>query len=164
MKLYEISENYQRALETLFDPETGEINETSLALLDKSAGDFQTKGLSVVHYIRNMETSLDAIDREVKRLDKIKKRIEKESEWLRSYLLNNMTANGIKEISCPYLTIKTRINGESLDVQNEKMIPQKYFDERTVYKLDRIRLKKDLQKGEQVMGAGLKRTVSLKIG
>ena len=163
MKLYQITNEYQSVLSRLFDPETGEIDNNALEVLNIIDKRFEDKGIDVVHHLRNIESDIECVDREIERLSRIKKRINSESEWLREYLKSNMLEKGITEISCPYFKIMIRDCPESVDVPCEAQIPQKYFIEKTTYKLDKIAIKKDIKAGIEVEGASLKRNKSLVI-
>lgn len=104
-----------------FDEET--INDT----LEGESGEIQSKIESYGFVIRDRTSFADAMTAEIERMtarrDAEVKRIEKTKEWL----LSSMVALGIKNIECPAFTISVQNNPPSVEIYNDKLIPEEYM-------------------------------------
>jgi len=125
MKLYEIAEIFQIALQNSVDQETGEISEQALIRLDEIGTDLREKAKNVGAYIGNLEAEADAIRKAEKRMAKRRKSLERQAKQMREYLLVNMERCGISEISTPYFVLKLRKcppSKDELEVQDAKLV------------------------------------------
>lgn len=104
-----------------FDEET--INDT----LEGESGEIQAKIESYGFVIRDRASFADAMTAEIERMtarrDAEVKRIEKTKEWL----LSSMVACGMKNIECPAFTISVQDNPQSVEIYNDKLIPEEYM-------------------------------------
>ncbi len=155
MKLYELAADYETAFGALVDPETGEMAENALMILDSLQTDIKDKGLAVATYIKNIDADAEALEAEEKRMAARRKAIVSRKEWLKSYLRTNMEACGISEISSPYFSVKLKKCPPSVHVFEEDMVPSDYFKEKTTVSLDKIKMKQDIQAGIVIPGAEL---------
>lgn len=153
MKLYEIADVYQIALQRSIDPETGEISEQALARLDAIGTDLQEKAKNVAAYIGNLEAEAAAIREAEKRMAERRKSLERQAERMREYLRTNMERTGISEITCPYFAIKLKKCPPSVEVLNASELPVQYF--RQVVEVDKIAIAKALKEDRDVPGARL---------
>ena len=93
---------------------------------------------------------------------------EREIERKQNYLLENMMRCKIKEISCPYFTLRVKTNPYSTDVYDEKLIPENFMRTRLITKAeikpDKEAIKKYVLKtNEQVPGATVLQKTKLQI-
>lgn len=97
-----------------------------LALQDTMAaiqGEFDIKAESIVMLRRNIEGDIAAIDKEVERLNELK-RIKKNSVGqLTDYLRRNMEAADIKSIKRPLFTITLALAPEKVIINSKDEIP-----------------------------------------
>ena len=163
MNLYEIANEYQILLDQTFDSETGEINETALACLDKVADDMKHKGVAIASYIRNIEAEEEAIEEAIKRMEARKNQLLRKTKSLVDYLQSNMERCAISEISCPYFVIKLKKCPVSIDVINESEIPSEYLKVKKIVSVDKVKIKEELQAGVCINGVALKQNMRLEI-
>ena len=92
----------------------------------------------------------------------------KEINRLQDYLKINMERCKIKEINCPYFTIKLKINPPSTDILDESQIPEQYMRTREIVKTeikpDKNAIKEEVLKtGVQIPGAFVTQKTQVKI-
>jgi len=99
MKLYELSDQLQQAMDLLedqIDHETGEIipgdYEAAEELLHETQESFDRKALDVACAIKSFSAEADAINDEIKRLTQRKRSAENKARWLKCYLSNHIDA------------------------------------------------------------------------
>lgn len=126
MKLYEIAIDHQKALATLeqIDDLTQEDIQDNMSALTAT---FEEKALSVGAFIKNLEAEARAIKEAENNMVVRRKRIERQVNGLKDYLLINMCAINSKPISCPEFDIKLRSCPLSIEVIDESKIANKYF-------------------------------------
>jgi hypothetical protein len=163
MKLYQLTDDYEKVLGELYDDETGEVSETSLSKLNAIGDALENKAIALASFIKNMEAESAAISLAKEAMGLREKRIKDRMEWLKSYLLNNMERTGKTEISCPYFLIKLKKNPVSTEILNEFLLPEKYKKEKLVTTVDKNKIKADIQNGIEVPGATLVQKTKLDI-
>ena len=106
--------------------------------MDGIIGEFEVKAENVVMLSRNIGGDIDAIEKEVDRLNELK-RIKKNTVGkLNDYLRRNMEAADIKSIKRPLFTITLALAPEKVIVDKEDELP----DDLTVVKTDIVADKK----------------------
>lgn len=165
MNLYQIANQYQSILNQTFDPETGEVNNTAMEMLENVKDDINEKGVAVACYIKNMEAERDAIDSAKKAMADREKRLDKRMEYLKYYLKFNMEKCGITSISSPYFEIKIKNNPVSVHIYDEASLPDEYFREKIVKTRspDKALIKAAIESGTHLGAAGLVRETRLEI-
>ena len=111
--------------------------------------------------LRDRESFVDAISKEIERLTERmnaeKKRIERTKNWL----LSSMVTLEIKHVECPLFTIAVQDNPPSVDVYNDNLIPEEYMrvpePKPPVPAPDKRLILSDLKAGKEVAGCVLKR-------
>src|SRR4030042_5817606 len=96
MKLYEIQKSIEDILESV-DEETGEIPENLCEKLALYEGDKLVKVENTVHFMKNLESDIEAIKNEETRLNNLRKSRERRLEWIKKYLLDNLHGETFKE-------------------------------------------------------------------
>jgi len=143
-----------------------EIDEQTFAdTLEGLSGDLEVKATNVAMFVRNLEASAEAIKAAEKQMAERRKALEAKADRIRQYLLDNMNRTGITKIDCPYFVLSVRKNPPAVEVLNQDMIPDEYFDipEPPAPTLNKNRLKEDLKAGVVVEGAKLMAGQSLSI-
>jgi hypothetical protein len=163
MNLYKIAQDYENILANTFDPETGEINENAIALLEIAKSTVEEKSIAVASYIKNLDAERKAIEDAKKSMAEREKSLERRVEWLTNYLQSNMERCGISEIKSPYFGIKLRKCPISVDVQDEKIIPNDYKKTKEIVSIDKLKIKEEILAGVVVPGATLKQNNRLEI-
>lgn len=125
MKLYELTAQY-RALETLEvseDLPPDVIRDT----LEGLTGELQDKATNVAMFIRNLESTAEAIDEAAETMRKRGARLRERAQSLQQYLLLNMQACGITKIESPFFTLAVKKNPPTVIVTDEEAIPAEYM-------------------------------------
>lgn len=154
MKLYELTSNYLQFFNQLenddVDPET--IRDT----LDCIEGAIEEKAQSTARMIKTMESTSDAIEAEIKRLQQRKKVNDNKVSWLKKYIQHQLELVGMDKIKTPTFTISLQNNPPAVQIDDEKHIPASYL---TVvpeqYVPDKERIAEALKNGEAVPGCQL---------
>ena len=163
MNLFEISNEYQAVLSETFDHETGEVNETSLAKLDELTEKIEDKGVAVASFIKNLDAERKAVEDAKKAMAEREKSLERRAEWLTNYLQTNMERCGINEIKSPYFIVKIKKCPLSVDIQDEKLLPNDYKKVKEITTIDKLKIKDELLCGVIIPGARLKQNNRLEI-
>jgi hypothetical protein len=160
--LYEITDSV-RELQTL--AMDGDIPEDCLRdTLEAVGGEFKDKAKQVAFVIQNMGAPIPAIDAQIARLQAMKKSIQSREEWLKNYLLENMTAAGITEIACDLFTLSISKGRESVSVDNMDLLADEYVRVKTDISADKVAIAAAIKAGIAVAGASMVRgSPSLKI-
>lgn len=161
MRLFEYTAQYKQALITLDDLELPD--DVVADTLEALRGDITEKGKNVAMYIRNMEADIHGV-KEVRRgFDVRLKAMENRVKSLKDYLLNNMQAAEITEISCPLFVIKPRKNPPAVLITDEIVLASKYKKKHMEIKIDKTKIKNDIKDGKTVGGAELTQSWRLDI-
>ena len=157
LSLYQLSNNYVQALDFLTDPEQdlplAVVNDT----LEGLEGELQDKAVNVAKFLRNMETTVQAIKAAEDAMAKRRKALDTRVTWLKDYLKTTMEATGISKIECPYFKLSIAKNPAALELFDTAAIPAQYKHSETVTieHIDKATLKSDLAKGQSIQGARL---------
>lgn len=125
MKLYELTAQF-RDLEALassdeLPPEV--IRDT----LEGLQGQLQDKATNVALFIRNLESTADAIDEAAEGMRLRGERLRKRAQSLNEYLLFNMISAGISKVESPFFTLQVKTNPPTVVIDTEKLIPDMYM-------------------------------------
>ena len=151
MNLYELSHQYQNALESLNDMDLPE--EAIKDTLEALGGELMDKYKNVALYKQNLMVVAQAKKDAAKAMNEQAKAIENKAMRLMDYLDENMKRNGITEITCPYFTVKYRKNPPSVIIYDESMLPESMIRTKTTTAPDKIAIKKAIESGEEIGGA-----------
>lgn len=165
MKLYELT-NEVRALDDLYmscvDEETGEImdSETLEELETMLQTQIKEKAGNLIKFFIINDDYIETIDKEIKRLTGLKKRIENKKETFKKYVKNNMEQMGIKKIETELGNFSLRAS-KSVNIYDESLIDDRFITQEIKYKISKTDIKKAIEKGEQVNGAVIESKNSL---
>lgn len=125
MKLYELTAQYRslEALEASEDIPPDVIRDT----LEGLTGELQDKATNVALFIRNLESTADAIDEAAETMRKRGARLRERAQSLQQYLLLNMQSCGITKIESPFFTLAVKKNPPSVIITDEEAIPDEYM-------------------------------------
>ena len=168
LTLYGISKEMiamEELWEMAIDEETGEIKDA--ALLEELQKGIETtlmeKSADIVKYYKNRDSLIESIDKEIKRLQELKKTGEKKQDSFKNYIKMCMEKMGVKKIETSNGNISLRKTPESVELIDEEIIPEKFKTTVQLEKISKTDIKKALQEGEEVPGATLKRGMSINI-
>ena len=127
-------------------------------------GQFNDKAVAVIYVVQNMDSDIEAIDLEIKRLSARKKAIQNKTESIREYLRINMEANEITKIDCPLFSITLAKGRDVVVIDNEAIIPDELMVSSVAIKPDKAEILRRLKGGEIIEGAHIdKSKTSLRI-
>lgn len=145
MNLYEIKQEFEKAIEECVDMETGEIiNPTRL---DELNMDLTDKRENVALYIKNLSAEAKAIDEEAKNLTNRKRVLNNKVEGLKKYLADNLEGHKFETAK---VVVSFR-KSEQLEINSIKHIPTEYLISQEP-KIDKVALKNSIKQGAVING------------
>ena len=146
MHLYEITSEFQAAMKTMEEMElTPEEIKDNLAAIE---GEFETKAIDSIKWLRTLDGNIATLDIEIKRMQEMKKAIQNRQASFKEYVSSNMQATGIDKIECPLFKITLRKPPLIATVTDESLLPPKYLVVKTVQSVDKRTLLADLKLGK----------------
>lgn len=148
--LYQITNALQvlqeKEIEEMTDEEREQLQDKLKELLIQKSG-------SVIQFIQNIQSSIDGIKNEEKRLKEARQYLENRQTKFQEYVLKCMENINAKEIITDSGILKVRNNPLSVEVIDEDKIPSKYKKQVMETKIDKIKIKDDFKKtGEIIEG------------
>ena len=138
--------------------EDGEIEqEVAMDTLDSLLPVVKEKGVNVAAVVLNKEADIKALKEAELRIKARRERLQKSMESLKGYLLENMQACGIEEISCPEFLVKRAKNPPRVEVEDMESLPLNYVKEKVTRAPDKTLIKKAIESGEEIQGASITR-------
>lgn len=159
MKLYEIADEYRLALSELTDLEDEAVVDT----LDALKGELEVKTMNIIQYTCEMDATIQAMKAAEANMATRRKSLENKKKRIQDYVKTVMESSDVTKIETPEMVISIVSNPPKVDVELEEIIPEEYFKEERVLKLDKAALKKALKDDPDIMGAKLVQTTRLKI-
>ncbi len=156
MNLYELTQNYLQVLEMA---ESGEDLADTLESLEDA---IEVKAENTAKVIKQLEANAEMLANESKRLSERKSAIENNVRNLKRYLQEQLEKCGKTKIKGEIFTVAIQNNPQSVEVIDETKIPLEFFVEQAP-KLDKKTLLQHLKNEEQIPGASLKQSQSLRI-
>lgn len=138
----------------------GELTEELANALSITQEQFQEKAISYGYVLKSFDNSIDLIDKEIERLKELKQRATKRQGMIKERLSEAMNEFGIEKLNTATLSLSFR-KSESVEIENERLIPFKYKDFATTISKNRINL--DIKDGVTVDGARLITNKTLQI-
>lgn len=161
MNVYELSIEYAERIADLENCETEEEQDAILAVIDSLDEDIEQKAEAYARIIRNYRASVDTYASEIKRLQSAKSAAEKAVERMTDYLHYAMEIAGKTAVQTTIGKFSRQLNPPSVDVLDEKAIPETYFIPQPA-KLDKKSLLADLKMGKEIPGANMVRKEGLR--
>lgn len=160
MKLYQIANDYEQALNELSDAEgiMPEILDDTLAHLKEP---LEQKILNLAAYIKNIDSETKAMRDYEKAMAERRKKLENKAKNIKSYISEIMQRTELSKVSGTEFDVSVRKGAYSAAVLDEKVIPDEFV--RTKREIDKMALREALKKGEKINGAHLEQSLSLVI-
>ena len=149
MKLHEMSKDYIGFLES--DMEGEQLTEC----LDSIEDSFDNKANNIVKLVSSLNVDVEGIDKELKRLQAMKKAITNNQERLKEYLRYNMELTGINKIKHSLFSItlgKPTVTAEIVDID---FLPDNFVSTDVVMKANKKEILRALKSGKDIPGAVL---------
>lgn len=157
MNLYDLTGNWQKVYDMDLDEETWFDTLTSI---DEAIED---KAENIAKLIRSLDADVEAYNNEIKRLSDRKRVAENKIKSVKAYLQSNMEQLGKEKFKTELFSFGIQNNPAGVDITNEQAIPVEFITVETVKKIDKRGLIQALKDGEDISGAELKQSRSLRI-
>ena len=153
MNIYQITQEFLQIKELLEEEELTPELEKALVLTQEN---LMQKGIDYGYVIKSLEDDTKAVKQEIDRLTAIKKRLENNTERLKTTLTNAMTFFEIKKITTPTMTISVR-DYPIVNILDEALIPDDYWNEtvKVTRTIGKAEIKHAINEGATVEGAEL---------
>lgn len=164
--LYELCNIHSNLAEIIDSVADEDLDKESINLMMANLGvAIKDKCTSIAGVIKNFEHHIDGIKKIEEAAYLRRKRIERNLEQLKSYMLKGMIEADINKIISPQFDISVKSNPLSVDIYNESLLPKEYFKEKvvTTVTIDKNKIKEDIKTGLDVPGATLTQNKRLEI-
>lgn len=166
--LYELTNNFievDRLISEYLENGEEELAENLVKANQIIVKEIENKSVGFIYMFRNMDSQIDAIDAEIKRLQDLKKSVKNKEDRLKTILKDSMEAMGTKKIDTDLGKISIRNNPGSLIVDDIDLVPTTYKTEvvTTTVKVDTNLVKKLIKNGVEIEGCHLEAGTSLTI-
>ena len=162
MTLYQISQEHRALADALQDMD---LDEATIADTLEAESSLVEKSQSVAFVIRNMETFAASVKAEADAMTERAKRVQKRADSIKAYLHSCMALAGVQKIEHPQFTLSIAKNPISVQILDDKQIPAKFMrqPEPPPPAPDKKAIKAAIEAGEEVPGAKLAQSTSLRI-
>ncbi|MCO4330301.1 siphovirus Gp157 family protein [Staphylococcus hyicus] len=157
--LFKLSTSYQQVLDLI---EQGMNPDDLKDTLDSIEVELNVKVDNTIGLKRSVDADVDAIDKEIKRLQGLKQQKQNHSERLKNYLQDMLDIQGLQKFRTSTNYIYKRKNAPSVHITDEKLIGNDYWVSREP-KLNKKQIRDDIKAGITVEGAELRDSESLVI-
>jgi hypothetical protein len=165
MNLYQITQEFLE-LASMIEDAGGEVNDAILEELAISRDNFSHKAEGYARLILKWDSEIETASAEIKRIQALKKAKENSVARLKETLLFALQAfgqednKGVKRYDTALFKLSTR-RSLAVEITDEATLP----DEAFVFKkeVSKTAIKKLLEEGQELEGAGMKENVSLQI-
>lgn len=159
MKLYELALSYLEVQNLIEEGASIEAVQDTLEAISEA---IEVKAENVAKLIKSIDAECEVIKVEEKRLADKRRALENKQKHLKQYVQQQLELAGIKKVKSPLFTISIQKNPASCYIPDETLISDEYKIPQPP-KVDKDTIKKLLNDGKVVEGAGLKQTESLRI-
>lgn len=128
MKLYELTDAYAELAALLDECESEEEAAQLWAQMDEIGASIAEKADNYARFLRNKQTEVDGLDKEIARLQKRKRSAENQIEQLREHMKFAMGVAGATEIRTTLGKWTVRKNAPRVEVLDESEIAPEFFD------------------------------------
>lgn len=150
--LYAIESNIYNLIEFCEKAETEEELDAATEALDIAYGELELKTQNYLYFIQQRESYNEQIDKEIKRLQDMKKKRAKICATLKEKISEALQKHGYEKLELPLFSLSFR---KSTAVDDYDTVPAEY--QRQVIKVepDKKLILKDLKAGKDIPGARL---------
>ncbi|MCE4965276.1 siphovirus superfamily [Staphylococcus chromogenes] len=157
--LFQLSTSYQQVLDLI---EQGMNPDDLKDTLDSIEVELNVKVDNTIGLKRSVDADIDAIDKEIKRLQALKQQKQNFSDRLKNYLQEMLDVQGLQKFRTSTNYIYKRKNAPSVHITDEKLLSNDYWVSQAP-KLNKKQIKDDIKAGITVEGAELHDSESLVI-
>ena len=155
LKLHEITQGFMALAD-----DKDELSADELQIISNQLNQaLQEKSTNIIAYYENLNTLLDGISTEIKRLQDYKKQIETRIDNYKSYVKTNMIQLNLDKIETPLGKISIAKSPVSCEILDEEKVPAKYKTIVQTSKIDKKSIIDDFKAtGEIVDGVQMNTT------
>lgn len=166
--LFHLGNEHQKLMDKLYNPETGEIDESVDEQLNAVTGNAHDKCVLLATYMKLLEQQKMQIEFYKQEIAKREAAYDKEIDKFNHYLKFNMERNNLTQLQTPLFTVKIKTNPYSTDITDASKIPEKFIrttEKTTVTKSpDKNAIKEEVLKTNvQIPGAHVSQKTHLQI-
>lgn len=158
MTLRALTEEFEAVWELALEEDDGEELAGRLAEIDMAIEDKADNYAVIIADLTAQESKLKA---EIDRLTKRKQTLRNNADRMKQSLQQAMETVGKEKMKTDYYSYTIQKNPPKLVLDDERIVPEDYFV--TKRELDKASLKDALKAGQEVRGAHLEQTESLRI-
>lgn len=159
MNLHQLTLQYLNLASYL---EQGELTPEIENELQLNENTLKEKAINLAYLIKNLESDVDAIEKELERLEGLKKAKNNAKERIKQLISNAMTIYQYEKINSPTLNLSFR-KSESIEIINESQISEDFITTKTTSSINKTKIKEAIKQGQQVDGAILQTNFNLQI-
>lgn len=151
--LFEINSNIMAAWDAAIDPETGEVDETALALFESLQIERDAKIENIACWIKNLKSDAEALKAEAKNMADRAKAAERKADSLKSYLAAALHGEKFQSARAA-ISWRKSVSVEVDDAEVENL-PEQYIRRKVSVEADKTAIKDALKAGETIEGCRL---------
>jgi len=161
LSLFEIESQYKLLADTLIEA-GGELTDGMETALQINKTDLETKARSYGYVVLDLESEVEQIEAQIKRLSAMKSARNKTIDRLKETVSNAMQLFEISEVKTATLKLNFR-KSESVEVDNLDLLDATYKTEKISVTANKVKIKEDIKAGISVTGAVLQVNNNLQI-
>jgi hypothetical protein len=161
LTIYQIEQSYNQLAEELID-NGGELTPELSEALAITEEQLQNKSVAYSFVIKQIDSDVDIIDAEIKRLQAMKKTRENASERLKANIKHAMELFNIDEIKTPLVKINFR-KSEAVEVDDVNQLPAPYKVVKVTEQADKMAIKEAIKNGADIIGCRIVANRNLQI-
>jgi len=161
LSLFEIESQYRLLADTLIEA-GGELTDGMETALQINKTDLETKARSYGYVVLDLESEVEQIDAQIKRLSAMKSARNKTIDRLKETVSNAMQLFEISEVKTATLKLNFR-KSESVEIDNLDLLDATYKVEKVSVTANKVKIKEDIKAGINVLGAVLQVNQNLQI-
>jgi hypothetical protein len=161
ISIYQIEQSYNQLAEELID-NGGELTPELSEALAITEEQLQNKSVAYSFVIKQIDSEVDIIDVEIKRLQAMKKARENASQRLKDNIKNAMDLFNIDEIKTPLVKINFR-KSKAVEVEDVNKLSAPYKVVKVTEQADKAAIKSALESGIEIPGCRIIENRNLQI-
>jgi hypothetical protein len=162
MTFSQIQDEIRNMLDVPDDELTDEQREVMCSYLDELGGQEADKVDAFGSFIRLESARAEALKAEAQRLANKARTSANRIAFLKAKYLDAMQRNGLRQVRGQVYALSIR-STDVVTITNEVMLPKRFVVEKTTIMPDKLAIKDALKKGEDIPGAILDKSYSLRV-
>ena len=161
LTLYNIEKEYLDLTSEIIENE-GELTPELDERLTITKNALEYKANQYAHVIKTLDHEVDAIDKEIERLQAMKKARSNAKDRLKKAVADAMQIFEITEIKGEFMKLYFK-KTEAVVIDDEKLLPSTYQREKITYTPNKTAIKEAIENGEEIPGSHIQENYNLQI-